>query len=360
VFSQDIYNNSSIFIPAGLTVYVDDIRNFGFIQNNGTLEVEGDWENGDIYQGLGTVILSGTNQDINNNGQAVQSLLIDGDGAKSLEGKLVINGSIEFASGIFRVGREDTLLVRSGAHVEGGSASSFVEGKLTIEGTGYKFFPVGRKNSYYPITLTQVRGVDPVVEIVAYEDLGDIRTSRELDINYKNFWTQRKISGSYDGSPVMVTYTNELQRREKMAFVAGREMDKEFDVVEDSGTEGQGVAVSKDPIDQLIIAIGKIPAEPITPGYMSTTLSPNAQDPANRHIRIFGNEMGDSNFSFKVFNRWGDAMFESTSFAAMTSDGWDGRHNGQLLPAGAYPYFLSYVDQEGREGRKTGFITIVY
>ncbi|HMJ67415.1 MAG TPA: gliding motility-associated C-terminal domain-containing protein [Cyclobacteriaceae bacterium] len=348
-FSQDMHNGTSIFVPDSIGLYFDDLDNKGFIQNNGTIGITGDWVNQNVYQGLGTVVLSGTNQDIDNNNQAMQDLLVLGGGTKSLDGKLIINGSIDFVSGIVKVGKGDMLLIGVDGTIEGGSASSFVDGPLTTVGTGYKFFPVGRNGAYYPLTLTDIRGLDPVMQVTAFEDLPEITTSRNVEVDHSAYWTQQAITGSYDGSPVIATHHFDEEDAKRIVVVAGNDFAEEFVVI-----------LSKDPVTLPMIAIGKLPVEPVMPAYLSTTMSPHAQMPDNRLVKIFGSEMSSLNFSFRVFNRWGSLLFESKSLPAMMTDGWDGKHNGQLLPAGAYPYFLGYVDQEGREGRKTGFITIVY
>ena len=357
--SQDIHNGTSIFIPNDITLYFDDLDNDGFIQNNGTIEMHGDWLNESVYQGLGTIVLSGDDQQINNNNQAVQNLLIDGGGTKTIEGNMIVNNSLDLASGILKVDKRDTLLIRETATVEGGSAASFVDGALTVEGTGFKFFPVGWNGAYYPITLTDVRGLNPVIQVNAFEHLPVISTSRNIEVDRSVYWTQQVIDGSYDGSPAMLSFNTLDSDVDKAAFITGDSFEEQFDVIEDAGTENNAV-LSKEPIARSIIATGTLPPEPVMPGYLSTTLSPNAQDSNNRLIKLFGNGMSDTNFSFRVFNRFGSLLFESTSLPAMTSEGWDGRYNGQILSAGAYPYKLSYVDDDGREGNKTGFITIIY
>lgn len=359
VFSQDVHNGTSMFIPNGITLHFDDLDNHGFIQNNGTMEMRGDWLNQGVYQGLGTIILSGVDQQFNNNSQAVQSMLIDGGGKKTIEGKLIINSSLDLASGMVKVDSRDTLLIREAATVEGGSESSFVEGALITEGTGFKFFPVGWNGTYHPITLTDVRGLNPVLQVAAFEHLPVISTSRNIEVERSVYWTQQAINGSYDGSPVMLSFGILDVDPEDLAFVAGENFEERFDVIENTGTENNAV-LSEVPIAQSIIAFGTLPPEPVMPGYLSTTLSPNAHDPDNRLIKLFGNGVSDTNFSFRVFNRFGSLLFESTSLSMMASDGWDGKFNGQFLSAGAYPYKLSYVDSDGREGNRTGFITVIY
>jgi gliding motility-associated-like protein len=355
-YSQDVYNTTSVFIPNSISIHIDDLHNFGFIQNNGTIEATGDWKNRMIYQGLGTISLAGADQEIDNNKQAIQNLLVDGGGTKTLDEDLEIKGSLELVSGILKVDENNTLLIDNDATIEGGSSLSFVDGPLDIEGTGYKFFPVGHNGNYYPVTLTEIRGLNPVIRVNAKENFPDVETERDVEVNVDYYWTQEVVSGSYAGSPVMIQHNSE---NEKAAFISADDLKETFDVVE-AEEAGTGSIVSKKELKKTIIAFGNIPPDPIQPGYLSTSMSPHAMNPDNRLIKFFGTEASDTNFSLKVFNRWGNLMFESNSLSAMISEGWDGRHDGQYLPAGAYPYKLSYVDQEGREGNKTGFITIIY
>jgi gliding motility-associated-like protein len=361
--AQSIHNASSIFIPNSITVYAGDLNNSGFIQNNGTIEASGNWKNENVYQGLGTIILSGDDQLFDNHDQPVENLLIDGGGEKSLNGKLIITSSIDLASGIFKVGEDDTLLVRDRARVEGGSSASYVEGPMTIEGTGFRFFPVGRGGFYYPFKLTDVRGVSPVIMITAFKDLPDVRTSGEVAIDPSVYWTMNTTGGSFDGSPVSAPHHYEIADPERIVFVAGDDLEDEFQIVDNDGLESVGsmsFVVSKDPIARSIVAIGETPEKPVIPGYLSTSMSPNASNPDNRLIKFFGPDTKRENFNLQVFNRFGNTVFGSSSLDDMATVGWDGKSGGQLLPAGAYPYRITYVNRRGKEETRSGFITIVY
>jgi gliding motility-associated-like protein len=53
-----------------------------------------------------------------------------------------------------------------------------------------------------------------------------------------------------------------------------------------------------------------------------------------------------SNLSFRVFNRLGGIVFETTSFGAK----WDGNFGGKNQPSGTYVWILEYTDKES--GRK--------
>jgi hypothetical protein len=93
--------------------------------------------------------------------------------------------------------------------------------------------------------------------------------------------------------------------------------------------------------------------------YLSTSLSPSASNADNRFARVFGNKLVENEFQFRVFNRWGLMVYETTSLPDMLSVGWDGRHKGDYLPSGAYPYILKAVTKDGEVIEKKGVISIV-
>jgi len=64
---------------------------------------------------------------------------------------------------------------------------------------------------------------------------------------------------------------------------------------------------------------------------------------------------GVSQFNMKIYNRWGELLFESTD----KDDGWDGYYNGVLMPQGVYVYRLELVYENGRRETKVGDITLI-
>jgi gliding motility-associated-like protein len=65
-------------------------------------------------------------------------------------------------------------------------------------------------------------------------------------------------------------------------------------------------------------------------------------------------EYGDR-IHVKVFNRWGEPVFESKGYGG--SQVWDGTRNGRPLPVGAY-YYIIEVD-DGKSKPYTGTVTIL-
>jgi gliding motility-associated-like protein len=65
---------------------------------------------------------------------------------------------------------------------------------------------------------------------------------------------------------------------------------------------------------------------------------------------------GFNSFNMKLFNRWGNLMFESNDI----SKGWDGRStNGQFAEDGVYFYVIEAKDVEDKILNKQGFFHLV-
>jgi gliding motility-associated-like protein len=58
---------------------------------------------------------------------------------------------------------------------------------------------------------------------------------------------------------------------------------------------------------------------------------------------------------FRVFNRWGKMLFETTQ----KGKGWDGRYNGQLQPLDTYTWVIEGVDENGTIIKKQGSVTLL-
>lgn len=84
-----------------------------------------------------------------------------------------------------------------------------------------------------------------------------------------------------------------------------------------------------------------------------TGFSPNG-DSHNDVLYVKGGPF--KSFFFRVYNNWGEKIFESTD----QDKGWDGTYKGQPCPLGAYAWILDVeLFNDGKTIRKTGDITIV-
>ena len=84
---------------------------------------------------------------------------------------------------------------------------------------------------------------------------------------------------------------------------------------------------------------------------------PNAFSPGsspNGELRIVRRGTASLKW-FRVYNRWGSKVFETTNI----DEGWDGRLNGQPQPMGVYVYMVEAVTKSGRTFTKTGNVTLI-
>lgn len=84
-----------------------------------------------------------------------------------------------------------------------------------------------------------------------------------------------------------------------------------------------------------------------------SAFTPNG-DGINDVVRVRG--FGIAKMNFRIFNRWGVQVFQSTSYK---SGVWDGRYNGTLQPMDVYAYVLDIEFSDGQRYQKRGDITLL-
>jgi len=60
-------------------------------------------------------------------------------------------------------------------------------------------------------------------------------------------------------------------------------------------------------------------------------------------------------YEFKIFDRWGKQLFETTLLNA----GWDGSNNGEAMPLGGYAYYIKVVSRGGVVEERKGMVVLV-
>jgi len=84
-----------------------------------------------------------------------------------------------------------------------------------------------------------------------------------------------------------------------------------------------------------------------------TAFTPNS-DGLNDIFRI--EEFDNYTFtSLRIYNRWGEVIFESRDIA----HGWDGRANGAQQPIGSYVFVIDGVDGKGEALVTKGNVTLL-
>ncbi|MGB0166505.1 MAG: gliding motility-associated C-terminal domain-containing protein [Luteibaculum sp.] len=93
---------------------------------------------------------------------------------------------------------------------------------------------------------------------------------------------------------------------------------------------------------------------PETRIFVPTAFSPDA-DGINDVFKIEGIGLNAMDFSFKIFDRWGEEIFSSKD----PSFTWDGTYKGNEAKPGTYVWILSYRDIIGVQGRESGKLVLL-
>lgn len=95
------------------------------------------------------------------------------------------------------------------------------------------------------------------------------------------------------------------------------------------------------------------------PFLMANAFSPNG-DGANDEFGVFFRSDIDAIKTFRVFDRFGNLLFESSNMLAENDTrGWDGTFKGQELPSGIYVYYLVARFIDGRDQVLSGDVMLV-
>jgi hypothetical protein len=364
LFAQDLYSSTNIYIDNAAFIHVNgNVKNDGLIINNGSISLRGNWSNNFVYQGSGKIILAGSDQQFVNKAQTVQDVEVIGGGVKLFIGNQPISGNLNLISGTLKIQQPSFLMLTETAQISGGSDASYIDGLIRTKGNGYKYFPLGFDSKFYPIELIDVKGINPVLEVSVQPDYPFVVTP---NIRKNVYWLRKTVEGAYDGSQISIAFdSEEFPGSEKIGIAQGESINKpiaietdEFDV--EFGSMNK--VTSRRELKGGVFMLGEGPFLPPKGFYISTALAPSATLSENKTVRVFGEALTESSFTFKVFNRNGKILFETNSLPTMQQTGWDGRDGmtGNYLPAGSYPYILQGLQVGGKKLVKQGVITIVH
>jgi len=92
---------------------------------------------------------------------------------------------------------------------------------------------------------------------------------------------------------------------------------------------------------------------PVVSIFVPNTFTPNG-DGINDTFFFEGFGISEEDFSFVVFNRWGQIIYETKTFQP-----WDGKFKGLMSQSDAYLYIINYKDVLGKAGVKEGHIILL-
>ncbi len=88
--------------------------------------------------------------------------------------------------------------------------------------------------------------------------------------------------------------------------------------------------------------------------FVPNAFTPNG-DGLNDVFRIL-NGVKTENFNLKIFNRWGQPVFETKNW----KQGWDGRYKGELQATGTFIWFMQYTDaRTNKRVERKGSVTMI-
>lgn len=91
--------------------------------------------------------------------------------------------------------------------------------------------------------------------------------------------------------------------------------------------------------------------------YIPNAFNPHSFISENRTFKPYIVGVDGEKFVFRIFDRWGAILFESTD----PSVGWDGKNaSGQMVPIGSYPWIVTFTDQSGVPHTKHGAVSIIF
>ncbi|WP_170226973.1 Ig-like domain-containing protein [Luteibaculum oceani] len=88
--------------------------------------------------------------------------------------------------------------------------------------------------------------------------------------------------------------------------------------------------------------------------FVPNTFTPNG-DGANDEWRVFGRNLDQEGYSVKIFNSYGNVVFESRELDQI----WDGTYEGEPAPMGTYYYTLVVFDSIGQKLVREGTINLI-
>ena len=371
-YAQAITNDNALLtITSGAEVTVlGSVLNNGDIVNEGSLAVTGDWLNADSYDArTGIFILNGaSSQNVAHSGQQWYHLIIEGGGEKTLTADAQIINQLDLNSGIVTPQAGIVFQGLDGVILNGGSDQAHVNGQFYHNALGSKFYPIGKNGNYRPIELIDVQGSDPLIGFEVFEPNADpIIPITLLSVSDIRYWQMTVASGVYDGSPIRIKVEDDesLAPNAVESDIIVAATNQLTDVYQNlgqsvyTGSLLDGEVTSLQDALATYYAIGVEGIDEERTLYIPNALAPGAPDPEDRVIKVYSTQVLDTDFAFRIYNRWGKVIYETGSFVEANTVGWTGLVDGDEEPVGVYHYTVSGRFMSGNTFERNGTITVI-
>ena len=364
-------DNALITISPDTEVSVlGSVLNNGDLVNEGRLSVSGDWLNADQYDARnGIFILNGSDhQNVAHSGQDWFHLIIDGGGEKTFTTDAQILNQLDLTLGLVTPQTGTTLQVLDGATINGGADHAHINGQLFHHGLGAKFYPIGKNGNYRPAELLNVQGTDPLIGIEVFEPNSNPTVPITLlAVSDTRYWQMNLASGTYDGSPIRLKVNSDenLGPNALEEDVTVTATDVLTDIYQNlgqaqfTGSLMDGEVTSVQNALNVYYALGIEGIDEERTLFVPNALAPGAPDPEDQVVKVYSSQVTDTDFAFRIYNRWGELVYETTSFVEANTVGWSGELDGDQEPIGVYHYTVSGRFFSGNGFERNGTITVI-
>ena len=252
--------------------------------------------------------------------------------------------------------------------VEGGNINAYVDGPLFHQGNGFKFFPVGKNGKYRPLTLLDVTGEDPHLGVEVFEGNWRPRRNYDLDeISTTRYWQISHLTpaSNFHGSTVALQVGDDEPFDQIDVLVPSQadSLGGEFRGLGQANVTGDitsGTVTSELLVTKPIVAIAK--SSTITLNkllYVPNAFSPKSYNQEERGIKVYGQEISEEGFEFKIFDRWGKVYYQSKSFAEANESGWRLAETASLKGLKSFKYTLKGKFNNGVPFSRLGSIRLI-
>ncbi|WP_018344924.1 gliding motility-associated C-terminal domain-containing protein [Cytophaga aurantiaca] len=96
--------------------------------------------------------------------------------------------------------------------------------------------------------------------------------------------------------------------------------------------------------------------------FIPNVFSPQATNPENKQLKVYGTLIQENGFNFRIYNQWGQLVYHTTSFVEANSTGWAGdiKSNEGKQSNNVYTYTVEGKFFDGLTFNKTGTATMLH
>lgn len=95
--------------------------------------------------------------------------------------------------------------------------------------------------------------------------------------------------------------------------------------------------------------------------YIPTAFKPESNNTENQHLKVYGENIAETAFTFRVINKWGETVYETHSFEKANQTGWNGKYQNTDTPqqADVYTWIARGRFLDGKTFEKSGTVTLI-